>query len=365
MSIACPARPRALYPTLALLLGLTCVVHAKESNPAAASSAPANATRNPSHCVDGSPASVRDRFGCGPTRSAGASILIHRHDLALVDRGPDGLPAGSDVGASAQQQAPVGAGARLPIAAMILDAVRQADAPPAPETLRQVCATQVNVGGLSPVITFVASTDGPVVLATLTEYPLADVRRDIAIKTDLRLPWPPSGTIDWAYVYDHDSDGVFDHIAYFIGPMAMEPANPPGNLPSIAGPDPYQGPAVAAFVRRYVRDGFWQGFDTDRDGNVDTLAYPATNKANGWMRGWAVITGLPSPERCEMLDPDGRVVEPCAETSGSAGDVEDEHGGYESRTASAHRYALRPDLVWESIQQGARACRLKAEDYRH
>jgi hypothetical protein len=333
---------------------------------------------DPGHCVDGSPASVRDPATpaasdatniprsrrCDPTRSAGASILIHRHDLALVDRAPDGLPAGSGVGANAQQQTPASAPARLPIAAMILDAVREADAPPAPETLRQVCASQVNVGGLSPVITFVASTDGPVVLATLTEYPLADVRRDIAIRTDLRLPWPPSGTTDWAYVYDHDNDGRFDHIAYFIGPMAMEPANPPRHLPSLSGPAPVLGAAEAAVVRGSMRDGFWQGFDTDRDGMVDTLAYPAVSKANGWTRGWALITGLASTEHCEMLGPDGNVLESCSGTSGSAGDVEDEHGGYESKTASAHRFALRPDLVWESLQQGAQACKLKANDFR-
>jgi hypothetical protein len=264
-----------------------------------------------------------------------------------------------------EEQPPPSAQPRPTIAAMILDAARQAGSPPAQKTLRQVCAMQVNVGGLSPVITFVASTDGPVVLATLTEFPLADVRRDIALKTDLRLPWPPSGTTDWAYVYDHDSDGTIDHIAYFIGPMAMEPANPPPNLPSLSGANPVLGAAEATVVRGYTRDGFWQGFDTDHDGTVDTLAYPATNKATGWTRGWAAITGLASTERCEMLGPDGNVLESCSPTSGSAGGVEDEHGGYESRTASAHRFALRPDLVWESLQQGARACKFKASDFSH
>jgi hypothetical protein len=272
----------------------------------------------------------------------------------------------SEAGVAAQsEQASTSAGARPTLAAMIIDAVRQADSPPSPETLRQVCATQVNVGGLSPVITFVASANGPVVLATLTEFPLVDVRRDIALKTDLRLPWPPSGTIDWMYVFDHDSDGRIDHIAYFVGPMAMEPPNPPRNLPSLSAPGPVLGPAEATIVRRYMRDGFWQGFDTDRDGMVDTLAYPAMNKANGWTRGWALITGLASTEQCEMLGPDGNAFESCSETSGGAGGVEDEHGGYEGRTASAHRFALRPDLVWESLQQGARACNLKASDFSH
>jgi hypothetical protein len=308
MSVSCPARLpfAALSRAFALLLGFASVVDAKESHPAAA-----------------------------PSTSA------------------------------AQQQPPASADVGLPVAAMVLDAVRQAESPPAPETLRQVCAMQVNVGGLSPVITFVASTSGPVVLATLTEFPLADVRRDIALKTDLRLPWPPSGTTDWAYVYDHDSDGRIDHIAYFIGPMAMEPANPPRSLPSLVGPAPVLGAAEKTVVRGFTRDGFWQGFDTDRDGMVDTLAYPAMNKANGWTRGWAEITGLSSTERCEMLGPDGNVIESCSQTSGSAGGVDDEHGGYDSRTASAHRSALRPDLVWESLQQGARACNLKASDFLH
>jgi hypothetical protein len=214
-------------------------------------------------------------------------------------------------------------------------------------------------------MTFVASANGPVLLVTLTEFPLVDVRRDIALKTDLRLPWPPLGTTDWMYVFDHDSDGRIDHIAYFLGPMAMEPPNPPRNLPSLSAPEPVLGAADATVVLGHTRDGFWQGFDTDRDGMVDTLAYPATSKVNGWTRGWALITGLASTEHCEMLGPDGNVLESCSATSGSAGGVEDEHGGYEGRTASAHRFALRPDLVWESLQQGATACKLKASDFRH
>lgn len=256
-----------------------------------------------------------------------------------------------------------------PISKVLLDAVHDASAPPSEKTLRVVCAAKVKTG---PVVSFVGSTDGRVLLASFTESPLADPSRDIAL-----LHWSlsadqqragPSATIDWGYVYDHNKDGRIDHLVFLIGPMLMEPDNPPANLPPVIGLDDVASRVTAAmFAPDSMRTGFWQLLDTNHDGVADALAYPAMQKSNGWVRGWAVLTDIgaaPGRRTCRIMDRDGRVIEGCTATTGSAGGVDDGHGGYEGRTASAHEHALRPDLLWDALQQGASACKLKADNFR-
>jgi hypothetical protein len=274
----------------------------------------------------------------------------------------------ASAGASAQVvDAPAGGQSAAPIAKVLLDAVHDADSPPGETTLRVVCAARVQAG---PVVSFIGSSDGPVLLASLTENPLVDPTRDIT----LRLPTGdqpqarPSATADWGYVYDHDRDGRIDHLVFLIGPTLMEPENPPTNLPPITGMDDVTSRVTAAlFAPDSLRYGFWQLLDTDHDGAMDTLAYPAMQKSNGWFRGWAVLSdpgAAPARRTCRIMDRDGRVIEGCTATTGSAGGVDDGHGGYEGQTASAHEHALRPDLVWDALQQGANACRLKADNLR-
>jgi hypothetical protein len=273
-------------------------------------------------------------------------------------------------GAAAQAvQAPVSGQTAAPIAKVLLDAVHDADSPPDGKTLRVLCAAKVETG---PVVSFVGAADGRVLLATLTESPLVDPSREIALlrwslEAEQQQPGP-SSTMDWGYVYDHDRDGRIDHLAFLIGPMLFEPEVPPPNLPPVTGLDEVSRRVTAAlFAPDSTRTGFWQLLDTDHDGAMDTLAYPAMQKSNGWIRGWAVLTdpgAAPARRTCRIMDRDGRVIEGCTAVAGSAGGIDDGHGGYEGSTASAHEHAQRPDLVWEALQQGANACRLKAGNFR-
>jgi hypothetical protein len=270
-------------------------------------------------------------------------------------------------GSAQAAQAPASGQPTLPLARMLFDAAHDADVPTSGKTLKVLCAARVDTG---PVVSFVTSGDGRVLLAALTGNPLADARRDI----NLGLPSSaeqqqasPSATTDWGYVYDHDRDGRIDHLVFLIGPMIFEPENPPPNLPPLTGSDDVTSRVTAAlFAPGSLRNGFWQLLDTDHDGAMDTLAYPALQKSNGWFRGWAVLTDLAAgtARTCRIMDRDGKVIEACTATTHTAGGVQDEHGGYEGQTASAHEHALRPDLVWGALQQASTACKLKAVDFR-
>jgi hypothetical protein len=242
-------------------------------------------------------------------------------------------------------------------------------------------------------VSFVGAADGRVLLATFTGEPLVDPGREVGL---LHLPRPidlaktPGGVLisrgnvapkpkpanpqvsrsqtwDWGYVYDHNGDGRIDHLVFLIGAMFIEPENAPINLPSLLGPNNIVDRQTASFVLDNLQAGFWQLLDVDHDGAIDTLAYPAMQNANGWFRGWAVLTdpgAAPARRTCRIMDRDGRVIEGCTAVAGGAGGIDDGHGGYDGSTASAHEHAQRPDLVWEALQQGANACRLKAGNFR-
>lgn len=143
------------------------------------------------------------------------------------------------------------------------------------------------------VVTFVNGPDGRPLIAAFTPTKLADPRRDIWLRprfTSSRDRSRPTGTEDWAYVYDGNGDGRIDHIAYLIGPLPIR-TGAPGDA---AGPKIIDGKvqadspdAMMAFLAG-LRFGFWQVGDTDGDGRPDAAAWPAERREDGWYRGWAV-----------------------------------------------------------------------------
>ena len=97
------------------------------------------------------------------------------------------------------------------------------------------------------------------------------------------------GTMDWAYVFDRNSDGRIDFFSYLVGPLWVAPEDA-GNA--------RQWPIVSDGVdkdffdanRDKLKMGFWHLADDNFDGLHDGLMARIVDKATGWANGWVVVT---------------------------------------------------------------------------
>ena len=97
------------------------------------------------------------------------------------------------------------------------------------------------------------------------------------------------GTMDWAYVFDRNSDGRIDFLSYLVGPLWILPAGEDNAR---------QLPPVTAGVekdffdanRDKLRMAFWHLADDNFDGLHDGLVARIVDRETGWTSGWVVVT---------------------------------------------------------------------------
>lgn len=227
--------------------------------------------------------------------------------------------------------------------------------------LKLQCQTRIE----QTIVSFLSLGDATTLIAAFTDRALKNPTKDVWLQQyfleqggtltagsyDLRRP---SATANWAYVYDQDGDGRIDHLAFLIGPLNIEPPNPPDDLPK-AAPDRsfhnVEGSQLKKWFRWINKFSFWQAIDDNADGKIDWIATPARKKVNGWIRGWAVIpwTGEASTPGCQILDGEGAWLEPCYAMN---------HRDYDSSSRTAHLWTSDPQSALTEALRGAQACNL-------
>lgn len=233
-----------------------------------------------------------------------------------------------------------------------------AGAPPAQASLKPFCAQRTEGG----IISFVATDANKILLVALSAQPLDDVRKDIWLSPRFARAGEearPSGTQDWAYVYDGNGDGQIDHMAFLIGPLPMEPTTSGKRLPNISGDQlRVKNAAMLDDILKAMRFGFWQARDEDGDGVPDNMAMPARRKDNGWYRGWAIFDRRATSEdsSCRFVDRNGRAAGSCR--------AADEAGAYENGRLTTHVWVRDPGPIFSAILDAAKACNIQADQLR-
>jgi len=97
------------------------------------------------------------------------------------------------------------------------------------------------------------------------------------------------GTMDWAYVFDRNEDGVIDFFSFLVGPVWISPEGDVSSedMPSVKG-----GVQQEFFDtnRDKLRMAFWHLVDENHDGDHDGLIARTVNEASGWVDGWVIVT---------------------------------------------------------------------------
>ena len=161
--------------------------------------------------------------------------------------------------------------------------------------LRTLCSAKIE----KSVVTFVTDDGVHVLVVAITPRPLADPRKDIWL--DFKWVYPrsggpyqsarggpegPTGTLDWAYVYDRNQDDRIDYLAYLDGPNVVIPHPRPANLPRLTGRLTKQ---QVDFAQRHTRQVFWHMSDDDFDGQVDGFIVPTRDRQSGWIDGQMLV----------------------------------------------------------------------------
>lgn len=175
------------------------------------------------------------------------------------------------------------------------------NAPPAADSLRVACTREVRAGethiaaqGWFSLLT--APRDSAIWLAAFTLRRITHVRD--AIATSPRWsPMPtarpgPNGSLDWAWIWDRNGDGLVDYVAYLQNAHAVLPDPLPDSFPtptrnadgsfSVTAPLLYAVIDHAAMVFRHYADD-------DFDGRVDVAVTEEFDSARPmFVRGWVV-----------------------------------------------------------------------------
>lgn len=125
------------------------------------------------------------------------------------------------------------------------------------------------------------------------------------------------GTMDWAYVFDRNGDGMIDFFSYLVGPLWIIPstATDRSELPVV------KGGVMIDFLdanRDKLRNGYWHVADDNFDGVPDGII-ARTIDHKGWADGWVIVrdTNLDTEYdscRATNIDLDGTHVE-CIDTA--------------------------------------------------
>jgi len=88
---------------------------------------------------------------------------------------------------------------------------------------------------LLPRISFIGDASKKVVLVVFTAKPIKDLSKTILLERMFTKGVPPSPTaganLDWAYVFDRNSDGHVDYLTYLYGALPVKPDNFPEDYP--------------------------------------------------------------------------------------------------------------------------------------
>lgn len=162
-------------------------------------------------------------------------------------------------------------------------------------SLRTLCSTKIE----DTVVTFISDDGVRVLIVAVTAHALADPRKDIWLDFKVvfpkgGVPWMssrggpegPTGTMDWAYVYDRNQDDRIDYLTYLDGPNPVIPHPRPATLPNLNGRLTTEH---IRFVQRHTRQVFWHMADDDFDGLVDGFVVPTRDRRSGWIDGQMLV----------------------------------------------------------------------------
>jgi hypothetical protein len=208
----------------------------------------------------------------------------------------------------------------------------RAMAPADEDKLTVVCAERLRGDGVPAGyeglwLSFLTTESGRVQIAALTKAPIKQPTAVIALKPRYN-PLPtarvgPSGTLDWAYVYDRNGDGRIDYLVYLQNAHAALPDPVPAGFPK---PEPQPDGSLRVskdllyamieraqmVFRHYADDGFdgrvdaavVEEFDAERPMFVrGYVAYRAA-RAGRAEAAWAFRASIGEPTRTLAPDPE-------------------------------------------------------------
>jgi hypothetical protein len=171
---------------------------------------------------------------------------------------------------------------------------------------------------------------------------------------------PPGGTRDWGWVFDRNSDGRVDYLAFLDGPNPVVPDEPEDDLPNLTQPITRNELLLVAENMRYV---FWHAADDNFDGHVDGLAVSMRNLKTGWIEGWMVAQDKDFDNRYELCNYFQRTLQSKPEKCGGSAD------GYHVPGKALSGLYKVPPIGWDNlflpeINAAAETCQLSGASFR-
>lgn len=155
---------------------------------------------------------------------------------------------------------------------------RLTQAPPPANTLRTICATQVD----QYYIALLKTGQPGVFVGVFSPKPIEKVEQYITLRLQFasgnakRSPEP----FEWLYLFDRSGAGRFDYLAWPVGPGAIKPE----------GFEKLSASRQQELLLKGIQFVFEHAIDENTDGNVDALVllnYDPVN--NGWIDKRAVV----------------------------------------------------------------------------
>ena len=157
--------------------------------------------------------------------------------------------------------------------------------PPPQSKLKIVCQTKVD----QVYITFIGIGGNRAVIAALTPHRLTrpdeNILLDWVIVPAGQQPTAQKGTMDWAYIFDRNSDGRIDYLAYLHGPNPVTPEGQTGELPQLNKPITKD---ELKYVVSNMRMTFWHMADDNFDGMHDGVVARMRDEISRWTDSWII-----------------------------------------------------------------------------
>lgn len=177
-------------------------------------------------------------------------------------------------------------------------AQRIAESPPELSSLSVLCKKKSPDGGY---VNFLGGDDGKVRLVVFTEKRIKKLSKIVMLKVGFfthpssGLPVPTArptlkGALDWAYVFDRNSDGQIDYMTYLYSAIPVMGDDFPEDFPkSVGGSTKYDLKAYQHFVRK-TELVFSHHADDNHDGAIDFIvASVHSSEYAGWVEGYGVL----------------------------------------------------------------------------
>ena len=152
-------------------------------------------------------------------------------------------------------------------------------------------------------ISFLGSNNDRAFIAALTEDQLHSPSQDVSLSPLFEMvgqlpnprafdPRSDTATLDWAFIFDRNGDGLVDYLAYLEGALPVFPENFHGRLPDLS--DNKANKEELLLLLSSTRMVFWHMQDANFDGRHDMLFVPMTNDKlfGAWIDSWLITRDL-------------------------------------------------------------------------